>query len=86
MMKPDRWQQVNDLYYAALEPVGGAVPLDSEFYIERGADAEFHEAIARGDSIVLVKGARQVGKTSLLARGPISSSWTRTPARCGIRS
>ncbi len=54
---------------AQLEPVGGAVPLDSEFYIERGTDAEFHEAIARGDSIVLVKGARQVGKTSLLARG-----------------
>src|SRR5206468_3732897 len=29
----------------------------------------FHAAIARRDSIVLVKGARQVGKTSLLARG-----------------
>src|SRR5206468_2028626 len=32
-------------------------------------DAEFHAAIARQDSIVLVKGTRQVGKTSLLARG-----------------
>src|SRR5262245_2723582 len=52
-----------------LEPVGGAVPLDSEFYIVRPADEEFRIAIARGDSIVLVKGARQVGKTSLLARG-----------------
>jgi serine/threonine protein kinase len=52
-----------------LEPVGGAVPLDSEFYIVRPADEEFRAAIARGDSIVLVKGARQVGKTSLLARG-----------------
>src|SRR5262249_47081605 len=52
-----------------LEPVGGAVPLDSEFYIVRPADEEFSAAIARGDSIVLVKGARQVGKTSLLARG-----------------
>ncbi len=52
-----------------LEPVGGAVPLDSEFYIVRPADEEFRDAIARGDSIVLVKGARQVGKTSLLARG-----------------
>ena len=28
----------------------------------------FREAVDRGDSIVLVKGARQVGKTSLLAR------------------
>ena len=52
-----------------LEPVGGAVPLDSEFYIVRPADEDFRAAIARGDSIVLVKGARQVGKTSLLARG-----------------
>ena len=54
---------------AMLEPVGGAVPLDSEFYILRPADEDFRAAIARQDSIVLVKGARQVGKTSLLARG-----------------
>jgi hypothetical protein len=52
-----------------LEPAGGAVPLDSKFYIVRPADEEFHAAIARRDSIVLVKGARQMGKTSLLARG-----------------
>ncbi len=52
-----------------LEPVGGAVPLDSGFYILRPTDEEFSQAIARRDSIVLVKGARQVGKTSLLARG-----------------
>jgi DNA-binding SARP family transcriptional activator len=54
---------------AKLEPVGGAVPLDSPFYVVRPADADFHAAIARKDSIVLVKGARQMGKTSLLARG-----------------
>ncbi len=52
-----------------LEPVGGAMPLDSEFYIVRPTDAEFQSAIAQQESIVLVKGARQVGKTSLLARG-----------------
>jgi AAA-like domain/TIR domain len=56
-----RWQK--------LEPVGGAVPLDSEFYIVRPTDEEFRAAIARHDSIVLIKGARQMGKTSLLARG-----------------
>jgi class 3 adenylate cyclase len=50
-------------------PAGGAVPLDSEFYILRPTDGEFREAIARRDSIVLVKGGRQMGKTSLLARG-----------------
>jgi serine/threonine protein kinase len=47
----------------------GAVPLDSAFYIVRPADNEFQAAIVRRDSIVLVKGARQMGKTSLLARG-----------------
>jgi serine/threonine protein kinase len=52
-----------------LEPVGGAVPLQSDFYIERNTDGEFQSAVARQDSIVLVKGARQVGKSSLLARG-----------------
>src|SRR5262245_22925874 len=55
--------------YTMLEPVGGAMPLDSKFYIVRDADEEFRAAIARQDSIVLIKGARQVGKTSLLARG-----------------
>jgi DNA-binding winged helix-turn-helix (wHTH) protein len=51
-----------------MESLGGAVPLDSPFYIERPVDREFHAAVARGEGIVLVKGARQVGKTSLLAR------------------
>jgi DNA-binding winged helix-turn-helix (wHTH) protein len=51
------------------EPVGGAVPLDSHLYIVRFADEQFQSALARYDGIVLVKGARQVGKTSLLARG-----------------
>lgn len=52
-----------------LEAVGGAVPLDSVYYVIRPTDEEFKTAIARNDSIVLVKGARQMGKTSLLARG-----------------
>ena len=52
-----------------LESPGGALPLHSRFYISRPADAEFCNAIAGHDSIVLVKGARQMGKTSLLARG-----------------
>lgn len=52
-----------------LEPTGGAVPLDSQFYITRPTDEAFRQAIARQDSIVVVKGPRQTGKTSLLARG-----------------
>ncbi|MBE9562427.1 MAG: AAA-like domain-containing protein, partial [Proteobacteria bacterium] len=52
-----------------IEPCGGAMPLNSKFYVERQVDAEFQTAIKRRDSIVLLKGPRQVGKTSLLARG-----------------
>lgn len=54
---------------AALEPIGGAVPLESAVYIVRPADEMLAGALARHDSIVLLKGARQIGKTSLLARG-----------------
>jgi hypothetical protein len=52
-----------------LEPVIGAVPLDSQLYVTRPTDEAFYHAVARQDSIVLIKGARQMGKTSLLARG-----------------
>ncbi len=52
-----------------LESTGGVVPLDSEFYIVRPGDQQFYDALARRDSIVRIKGARQMGKTSLLARG-----------------
>ena len=53
----------------ALEPVGGAMSGDSPFYIERATDAEFLQAIRNKESIVLVKGPRQMGKTSLIGRG-----------------
>src|SRR5262245_1129539 len=65
----DRSDPTGSTRRAMSEPIGGAVPLSSGFYIVRPADEEFQAAIARQDSIVLVKGARQVGKTSLLARG-----------------
>ena len=48
---------------------GGAEALDSPYYVERPSDRRFFEAIDQQDSIVLLKGARQMGKTSLLARG-----------------
>ncbi len=53
----------------ALEGIGGAVPLDSEYYLTRPADNDLRAAISKRDSIILIKGARQMGKTSLLARG-----------------
>ena len=52
-----------------IEPAGGAVDLASEFYVVRPTDEGFRQAVTRWDSIILVKGARQMGKTSLLARG-----------------
>ncbi|MCS6886509.1 MAG: serine/threonine-protein kinase [Acidobacteriota bacterium] len=52
-----------------IEVPTGAVPLESRFYIERTTDSELRLAISRRDSIVLVKGSKQMGKTSLLARG-----------------
>lgn len=52
-----------------LEPVGGAVPPESPFYVERPSDPEFMMALAKNESILLVKGPRQMGKTSLIGRG-----------------
>jgi hypothetical protein len=52
-----------------LESVGGAVPPDSPFYVERSTDADFASALRFSESILLVKGPRQVGKTSLIGRG-----------------
>ena len=57
-LAPDEW-----------EPAGGAVPLASPYYVRRAADDLFHSALNRRDSIVLLKGCRQIGKSSLLARG-----------------
>jgi serine/threonine protein kinase len=52
-----------------LESAGGAVPLQSPFYVERRADRQFLEAACQSESVILIHGPRQIGKTSLLARG-----------------
>ena len=54
---------------ATLEPPWGVVPLNSKFYLARPTDRLFSTSIAQNHGIVRVKGARQMGKTSLLARG-----------------
>lgn len=51
------------------EAAGGAVPLDSPLYVRRPTDARLEAAIASRHSVILVKGTRQTGKTSLLVRG-----------------
>jgi len=52
-----------------LELASGAMPLDSKFYIERQANKAFAYSFKRKDPTILIKGPRQVGKTSLLVRG-----------------
>jgi len=54
---------------AAPGPLRGALPVNSPFYIVRAVDPEFHAGIMRGDTFVHIRGPRQMGKTSLLARG-----------------
>ncbi|MEW6734266.1 MAG: AAA-like domain-containing protein [Acidobacteriota bacterium] len=63
-----RKERLISLPLERIEAIGGAVPLDSNFYITRSADEQVRAAISRRDSIILIKGPRQIGKTSLLAR------------------
>jgi hypothetical protein len=56
------------------EPIAGApptgvLPLHSKYYVDRPVDQEMQAAVRRQDSVIRIRGARQVGKTSLLARG-----------------
>lgn len=62
-------REFEDEAVAPVEPVGGAVALESPFYIERPADVKFRSAVRRREGLVRIKGASQSGKTSLLARG-----------------
>jgi DNA-binding winged helix-turn-helix (wHTH) protein len=61
--------QSSSVVRSPLEPPWGAIAVESQFYVVRLPDEAFHAAIAQLDSIVLISGARQMGKTSLLARG-----------------
>src|SRR5207237_4621193 len=55
--------------HVEVEAPGGAMSIHSPFYIERPVDRDFHTALARRDGTILINGPRQVGKSSLLARG-----------------
>lgn len=50
-------------------PFGGAITPDDPMYVTREEDQEFHRSLVRKASVVLIKGARQIGKTSLIASG-----------------
>ena len=51
-----------------MEAETGTVKLDSPFYIKRTADADMMNQIGKNGSTTIVKGPRQMGKSSLLAR------------------
>ena len=51
------------------EPVTEAVPLNSRFYVARDIDNLFMAELSAKSGCLLVKGPRQIGKTSLLIRG-----------------
>jgi DNA-binding winged helix-turn-helix (wHTH) protein len=50
-------------------PPTGALSPDSTFYVKRETHNQLCAAVTRSDTLVLVEGSRQVGKTSLLAHG-----------------
>src|SRR5579871_1812706 len=52
-----------------VEAPGGALHVNSGFYVKRMQDEAFHTALKRGDATILIYGPRQVGKSSLLVRG-----------------
>jgi multisubunit Na+/H+ antiporter MnhE subunit len=64
-----RPELMSQLTRAPSEKPYGAIPMASKFYIKRPEDDKLHHAIASHDSVILIRGSRQVGKTSLLVRG-----------------
>lgn len=70
-----------------LELSGGAVPLESKYYIEREVDRRMADAMAHGEGLLLIQGPRQIGKTSLLARAMQAfRSAGRRVAHCDLQT
>ncbi len=61
---PNSAAPTKDLSYPS-----GAVKPDDPYYVERKADADLIAALQRPGETITIRGPRQVGKTSLLARG-----------------
>jgi hypothetical protein len=60
--------QMDPRLVCQLELETGAVKLDSPFYVKRQADTDIQRQIQRRGTTTIVKGSRQMGKSSLLAR------------------
>lgn len=64
-------QQIKPIPYvdpASLIQPGGAIDVDSRFYIQRPADKDVFDAVNKHRGIVTILGPRQTGKTSLMLR------------------
>jgi len=60
---------------------GGALDTNARFYIERPADQEVLSGIRKDRALVTLLGARQSGKTSLIARVHVAALGGRLPLR-----
>ncbi len=52
-----------------LEYPSGGMRVDDPFYVERAADKQLAQSLLGSGQSITIRGSRQVGKTSLLARG-----------------
>ncbi len=50
------------------EPAGGAMTLSSRYYIQRPGDDQVKDCLDRRETVILIQGSRQTGKSSMLAR------------------
>jgi hypothetical protein len=64
------WQRRPRSYVdpAVLIQPGGAIDVDSRFYIQRAADKDVFDTVNKLRGIVTIRGPRQTGKTSLMLR------------------
>jgi TIR domain/AAA-like domain len=65
---------------ALLQP-GGAVEVDSRFYIKRGIDEDVFDGINRNRGLVTIRGPRQTGKTSLILKTYVNARGMETRFR-----
>ena len=58
----------------------GAVKFASPFYVRRKADSQFETQVQSHGTTTIVKGPRQMGKSSLLTRADVAAQHQRQPA------
>lgn len=66
---------------ASLIQPGGAMDVDSRFYIRREADGDVFDAINKHRGLVTVRGPRQTGKTSLIVQAYVNARRSDNPLR-----